>query len=126
MAEKVKILLVDDDVDFSDLNKAVLENHGFEVAVAFSGQEGLEKGRFEQPDLIRRIGRTLRGERLHRPPGGFVLDPPQPPHQRRLSALRSRLSAHSAIFTHGWAVISRYSASSCAFEVARTTQVTDR
>ncbi|MBP1730841.1 MAG: two-component system, OmpR family, alkaline phosphatase synthesis response regulator PhoP [Deltaproteobacteria bacterium] len=52
MAEKVKILLVDDDVDFSDLNKAVLENHGFEVAVAFSGQEGLEKVRFEQPDLI--------------------------------------------------------------------------
>jgi two-component system, OmpR family, alkaline phosphatase synthesis response regulator PhoP len=52
MNQKTKILLVDDDVDFIDLNKTVLENHGFEVEVAFSGQEGLEKVRFEQPDMI--------------------------------------------------------------------------
>ncbi len=52
MEKKTKVLLVDDDVDFIDLNKAVLENHGFEVAVAFSGREGLDKVRFEQPDVI--------------------------------------------------------------------------
>jgi len=45
-------LLVDDDVDFVDLNRAVLENHGYEVAAAFSSREGLDKVRFEQPDLI--------------------------------------------------------------------------
>jgi CheY-like chemotaxis protein len=52
MDKKTRILLVDDDVDFIDLNKAVLENHGFEVVIAFSGREGLDKVRFEQPDLI--------------------------------------------------------------------------
>jgi CheY-like chemotaxis protein len=52
MEQKTKILLVDDDVDFVDLNKAVLENHGFTEATAFSTREGLEKVRFEQPDLI--------------------------------------------------------------------------
>jgi CheY-like chemotaxis protein len=52
MNKKPKILLVDDDVDFIDVNKAVLENHGFDVTAAFSGKEGLGKVRFEQPDLI--------------------------------------------------------------------------
>jgi CheY-like chemotaxis protein len=52
MDKKTRILLVDDDVDFIDLNKAVLENHGFDVMSAFSGREGLDKVRFEQPDLI--------------------------------------------------------------------------
>jgi len=52
MEKKAKILLVDDDVDFVDLNKAVLENHGFEVMTAFSGSEGLDRVRFEEPDLI--------------------------------------------------------------------------
>jgi DNA-binding response OmpR family regulator len=52
MGEKTKILLVDDDVDFVDLNTAVLKNQGFDVAAAFSGREALEKVRFEKPDLI--------------------------------------------------------------------------
>ena len=52
MDKKTRILLVDDDVDFIDLNRAVLENHGFEVVVAFSGREGLDKVKFEKPDLI--------------------------------------------------------------------------
>lgn len=52
MSKKTKILLVDNDVDFIDLNKAVLENHGFDVVVAYSGAEGLDRVRFEQPDLI--------------------------------------------------------------------------
>lgn len=52
MNKKPKILLVDDDADFIDVNKAVLENHGFDVVAAFSGREGLGKVKFEQPDLI--------------------------------------------------------------------------
>jgi DNA-binding response OmpR family regulator len=52
MGNKTKILLVDDDVDFIDLNKAVLENQGFEVSAAFSGREAMDKVRFEKPDLI--------------------------------------------------------------------------
>jgi CheY-like chemotaxis protein len=52
MAKKPKILLVDNDVDFIDLNKAVLENGGFEVAVAYAGREVMDKVKFEQPDLI--------------------------------------------------------------------------
>lgn len=52
MSIKTKILLVDNDVDFIDLNKAVLENSGFDVVVAYSSAEGLDRVRFEQPDLI--------------------------------------------------------------------------
>lgn len=52
MAKKPRILLVDDDVDFIDLNKAVLENNGFDVVVAYNGREAQDKVRFEQPDLI--------------------------------------------------------------------------
>jgi len=52
MAKKTKILLVDNDVDFVNLNKAVLENNGFEVATAFSAKEGLDRLRLEMPDLV--------------------------------------------------------------------------
>ena len=52
MGKKTKILLVDNDVDFIDLNKAVLENSGFDVAVAYAGREVMDKVKFEQPDLI--------------------------------------------------------------------------
>jgi len=51
MAQK-KILIIDDDVDFVDLNKAVLANNGFEVETAFSAREGMDKVQFEAPDLI--------------------------------------------------------------------------
>ncbi len=47
-----KILLVDDDPDFLDMHRAVLENHGYAVLTATSGQEGLERVRTEMPDLI--------------------------------------------------------------------------
>jgi CheY-like chemotaxis protein len=52
MSKKAKILLVDNDVDFVDLNKAVLENNGYEVVTAFSAREGLDAVRAELPDLI--------------------------------------------------------------------------
>ena len=51
MAQK-RILIIDDDVDFVDLNRAVLENNGFEVETAFSAREGMDKVQFEVPDLI--------------------------------------------------------------------------
>ena len=47
-----RILIIDDDVDFVDLNKAVLENNGFEVETAFSAREGMDKVQFDAPDLI--------------------------------------------------------------------------
>lgn len=52
MDNKPKILLVDDDADFITMNKAVLEHNNYEVVVASSGKEGIEKAVAEAPDLI--------------------------------------------------------------------------
>ncbi len=52
MAKKAKILLVDDDVDFVEATKTVLESRPYEVIVASEGEEGLRKARQEKPDLI--------------------------------------------------------------------------
>ena len=53
MSEKKKILLVDDNPDFVDATRLVLEaKGGFEVVVAYDGVEGLEKTKQEKPDLI--------------------------------------------------------------------------
>ena len=52
MKAKGKILLVDDDPDFLEMHKAVLENRGYEVFTATSAQEGLGRVRTEMPDLI--------------------------------------------------------------------------
>ena len=52
MGKKAKILLVDNDVDFVDMNRAVLEHQGYEVVTAFSGKEGLETVKLERPDAI--------------------------------------------------------------------------
>ena len=52
MERKAKILLVDDDVDFVDSTKTVLESKPYEVIVAKDGDEGLRKARAEKPDLI--------------------------------------------------------------------------
>jgi len=46
-----KVLLVDDDRDFVESTKEVLEEK-YEVIVAYDGDEGLEKARDEKPDLI--------------------------------------------------------------------------
>ena len=51
MSEK-KILLVDDDPDFVDAVKVVVEEGGYEVAVAYGGQEGLDLVPEFKPDLI--------------------------------------------------------------------------
>lgn len=52
MTEKAKILLIDDDIDFVEATKIVLESKPYEVIVAYDGDEGLRKAREENPDLI--------------------------------------------------------------------------
>jgi len=47
-----KVLLVDDDADFIEVNKIALEAGGFEVATAYNGKECLKKVESEKPDLI--------------------------------------------------------------------------
>jgi CheY-like chemotaxis protein len=49
---KAKILLVDDDADFVESTRTVLESKPYEVVVAVNGDEGLRKAREESPDLI--------------------------------------------------------------------------
>jgi len=49
---KSKILLVDDDKDFVEATKLVLESKPYDVIVAYDGDEGLAKARSEKPDLI--------------------------------------------------------------------------
>ena len=52
MTIKTKVLLVDDDQDFVEATKMVLESKPYEVLVAYNGDEGLAKARKEKPDLI--------------------------------------------------------------------------
>jgi len=52
MEKRAKILLVDDDVDFVEATKTVLESKPYKVIVACEGDEGLRKAREESPDLI--------------------------------------------------------------------------
>jgi len=52
MPKKKKVLLVDDEVDFVEINKAALENKGYEVIPAYNGEEGIQKALQERPDII--------------------------------------------------------------------------
>lgn len=47
-----RILIVDDDPDFSESTAAFLEMHGFEVERSCSGTDGLRAARSEPPDVI--------------------------------------------------------------------------
>jgi two-component system alkaline phosphatase synthesis response regulator PhoP len=47
-----KIVLVDDDVEFCEAAKLLLESKGYEVVLAYDGKEGLEKVRAEKPDGV--------------------------------------------------------------------------
>ncbi len=47
-----KILVVDDDPDFVEATRMVLEANGYEVASAADGKEALAKMRQEKPDLV--------------------------------------------------------------------------
>lgn len=47
-----KILLVEDERINREVAEVILRDQGFEVIVAQDGQEGIERARTEQPDLI--------------------------------------------------------------------------
>ena len=49
---KKRILIVDDDADFVQMNKSVLELNGFEVSVAYSGKECMDIVGSVKPDII--------------------------------------------------------------------------
>lgn len=51
MERQAKILLVDDDPDFVEATKTVLESK-YQITVAYNGDEGLKKILEERPDLI--------------------------------------------------------------------------
>jgi response regulator RpfG family c-di-GMP phosphodiesterase len=51
MQEQAKILLIDDDPDFVEATKAVLEGK-YQVITAYNGDDGLKKVVEERPDLI--------------------------------------------------------------------------
>jgi two-component system alkaline phosphatase synthesis response regulator PhoP len=50
--EGKKILLVDDDEDFVEATKLILESKSYDVTVAHDGKEGLKKVETEHPNLI--------------------------------------------------------------------------
>ncbi len=52
MADKRRILCIEDEPEMIDLIRLILERKGFEVLGAVGGQEGLEAIRREKPDLI--------------------------------------------------------------------------
>lgn len=47
-----KILIVDDDLDFCEATKLILESKAYTVSLAHDGKEGLEKVRSEETDLV--------------------------------------------------------------------------
>lgn len=47
-----KLLIVDDEVQLVEMVKMRLEANGYEVVTACDGQEGLDKAKSENPDLI--------------------------------------------------------------------------
>ena len=52
MNEKKTVLVVDDEPDFADIVQTNLEKEGFQVEVAYSGEEGLGKVHSNPPDAI--------------------------------------------------------------------------
>ena len=52
MADKKRLLLVEDEVDMQEMVRMRLEASGYEVLVASDGQEALDKAHQEKPDLI--------------------------------------------------------------------------
>jgi len=52
MAEKSRILVIDDEPDIADFLTTLFEDHGYEALSAFDGDRGLELARKHRPDLI--------------------------------------------------------------------------
>jgi CheY-like chemotaxis protein len=61
MSEHGRILIVDDDTDFSESTAAFLRARGYEVAQAYNGLDGLRQARLDAPDLI--LMDVMMGER---------------------------------------------------------------
>ena len=49
---KYTLLIVEDDLDTSEMLRVYFEAQGYRVIPAYTGQDALEKCRSEQPDLI--------------------------------------------------------------------------
>jgi len=67
MANKQKVLLVDDDVGFLAANSLLLQEAGFEVTTAQDGRTGLAAAREQRPDLV------VIDVMMSRPDEGFAL-----------------------------------------------------
>ncbi|MFH0941426.1 MAG: response regulator [Chloroflexota bacterium] len=52
MQKRAKILLVDDDRDFIEVTRTVLESKPYQVVTATNGDEALRVAKREKPDLI--------------------------------------------------------------------------
>jgi len=52
MADERLILIVDDDYDFLEINRHILEKAGFRVATASSPAQAMERIGAERPDLV--------------------------------------------------------------------------
>ncbi len=52
MADKRRVLCIEDEPEMIDLIRLILERKGFEVLGAVGGQEGLDVVRREKPDLV--------------------------------------------------------------------------
>jgi DNA-binding response OmpR family regulator len=52
MESKAKILLIDDDPDFVEATRIVLESSRYNVIVAYDAESGLRKAREEHPNLV--------------------------------------------------------------------------
>jgi DNA-binding response OmpR family regulator len=52
MADKKKILVIDDDVDITDSIKAILTANGFEAYTATDGKDGLDAIAKIKPDMV--------------------------------------------------------------------------
>ncbi len=52
MASKGKVLIVDDDPDFTEVVRATLEAESFQVDCASDGAQGLVQMREDKPDLV--------------------------------------------------------------------------
>jgi two-component system, OmpR family, alkaline phosphatase synthesis response regulator PhoP len=50
--QKHRILIVDDDVDYVESNKELLEASGYEVLTAHNGIDGIELAKKQKPDLM--------------------------------------------------------------------------
>lgn len=50
--EKIKVLVVDDDIMLRDMYAERLEAEGFEVEIAQDGEQGLERATKMKPDII--------------------------------------------------------------------------